>query len=124
MPQVDLIDETFVPARPDVLSAVLHDDRRWPLWWPDLRLTVAEDRAEKGIRWAVEGRYAGTMEVWVEPVVGGSVAHYYLRVDPTGRRDLSARASATEVERRARRAKQVFWSIRDELDAGRSPGEP
>ncbi len=124
VPQVDLIDETFVAAGPDRLAPVIHDARRWLPWWPDLRLTVSEDRAERGIRWLVDGPFVGTMEVWIEPVAAGSVAHYYLRVDPAAGRTLSTRQSANEVERRARRAKQVFWTIADELDPGRAAGDP
>ncbi len=124
VPQVDLIDETFVSAGPDRLAPVIHDHRRWPVWWPDLRLTVSEDRAEQGLRWLVDGPFVGTMEVWIEPVALGSVAHYYLRVNPAAGRALSARQSAKEVERRARRAKQVFWTIADELDSGGSAGDP
>jgi hypothetical protein len=124
VPQVDLIDETFLLAGPAVLSPVIHDERRWRQWWPDLRLTVSEDRAERGIRWLVDGPFVGTMEVWLEPVGDGSVAHYYLRVDPADGRVLSVRESTKEAERRARRAKQVFWSVRDEVESGRAAGEP
>ena len=56
-------------------------------WWPDLRLEVVEDRAEKGIRWTVTGALTGTMEVWLEPMMeglDGVVLHYFLHAEPTG----------------------------------------
>ena len=51
-------------------------------WWPDLELTVVEDRAEAGVRWTVTGPIEGTMEVWCEPVMDGFVLHYFLHGEP------------------------------------------
>ena len=56
----------------------------WRRWWPDLRLQVVEDRADKGIRWAVTGALTGTMEIWLEPSLDGVVLHYFLHAEPTG----------------------------------------
>lgn len=52
---------------------------------PDLALTVVEDRAEKGMRWAVAGPLTGTMEIWLEPVLDGVVLHYFLHAEPSGK---------------------------------------
>ena len=62
---VQVADEMFVAADPARVGAAVGDPASWRRWWPDLRLQVVEDRAEKGIRWAVTGPLTGTMEVWL-----------------------------------------------------------
>lgn len=123
MPQVDLIDETFIAAPPSAVAGLMHDAYRWRLWWPDLHLSIAEDRRVEGLRWNVIGRYVGTMEVWIEPFADGAIVHYYVRLDPAEGR-LSDRVAAREIRRRTRHGKRVFWAVKDELEAGRAPGEP
>ena len=137
MPAVDLIDETFVAAPPDVVAAAVHDPDRWTRWWPDLRLAVFRDRGPKGMIWTVTGALVGSAEVWVEPWGDGVVVHLYLRVDPP------RRGSATEPQPepgagdmggwrraarlRARRAtawKRSIWELKDELEQGRPAGVP
>jgi len=124
------MDETFIVAAPATVARLVADSSRWPRWWPGLVLTVAEDRGPAGIRWQVgagttRGRstkkspLTGTMEIWVEPHQDGVIAHYYLRVDPTGRR-MRRRAR----HKRARQAKHALWSLKDELERGRPVGEP
>lgn len=114
MAELDLLDETFVAAPPAAVARLVADRTRWAGWWPGLALTVAEDRAAEGVRWLVAGDLQGTMEVWVEPVLDGAVAHYYLRVGA-----LSGRARRWW----SRRAKVVLWQLKDELERDRSPGE-
>jgi hypothetical protein len=121
---VDLVDETFLVAAPGEVAAAVRDARHWPLWWPDLRLTVFQDRAEQGIRWNVGGALTGSMEVWLEPYGDGVILHYYLRCAPPPGRSLSESGAVREIRRRALRAKQVFWRLKDELERGRPPGEP
>lgn len=129
MPQVDLVDETFVVADPEIVAEVVRDPHRWTRWWPDLRLTVFEDRGRQGVRWNVTGALVGSMEVWLEPHGDGVIAHYYLRADPTepGRptlpRTLPGRAAAREVRRRRQRARRIFWAIKDGLEGARVAGE-
>lgn len=79
---VDLVDETYVAAAPERLAAVFRDPAVWTAWWPTLRLTVAEDRGRKGVRWRVGGELTGTGEIWLEPFRDGTIVHFYLRVDP------------------------------------------
>ncbi|MBA2554839.1 MAG: hypothetical protein H0V10_14350 [Geodermatophilaceae bacterium] len=55
MAMVDLIDETFVVAPAARVAALVRDPARWRAWWPDLRLTVFQDRADAGVRWNVTG---------------------------------------------------------------------
>lgn len=125
MPTVDVMDETFVVVEPSVLAAEFADPGRWRRLWPDLELTVLADRAEKGIRWTVSGSWTGSMEVWLEPVLDGTVLHYFLRVDPAPPTpSLGARAAAREAIRRQRGAKGLAFGLKDRLEGGRAPGHP
>jgi hypothetical protein len=123
VPSVDLIDETFVVASPSLVSAAVHDPRRWRAWWPDLELSVFMDRAQSGIRWSVSGAFVGSNEIWLEPVGDGTLLHYFLRVDPK-EGALTPRRAA-----RVRRARALAWkrwvnALKDELEGGREPGTP
>ena len=98
MPQVDLVDETFVVAEPGSVAA--------------------------GVRWNVRGALVGSMEVWLEPYGDGVIVHHYVRCDVAGGRRLSPAATARVRRRRERHAKRVFWALKDELEAGRAAGQP
>ncbi len=128
MPSVDVVDQTFVAVPPAVLVAELDRPARWRELWPDLVLEVMTDRGERGIRWTVGGALVGSMEVWLEPVLDGTVLHYFLRADPPdgqGRpRPLPPRRAAAEVARRQRAAKAIALGLKDRLEDGRPPGEP
>jgi hypothetical protein len=124
VPQVDVIDESFVVAEPQAVAAVLRAADRWRVWWPDLSLSVFADRGVAGVRWNVGGALAGSMEVWLEAFGDGVIVHYYLRADRAGRPYSSVREAAREVRRRQRAAKRVFWALKAELEGGRPPGEP
>jgi hypothetical protein len=87
MNSIQIADETFVAADGARVGAAVGDRSSWRRWWPDLRLEVVEDRAEKGMRWTVTGALTGTMEVWLEPMMeglDGVVLHYFLHAEPTG----------------------------------------
>src|SRR5215207_8204357 len=120
MPQVDLVDETFVVAEPARVAAAVRDPARWQLWWPDLRLAVFQDRGDAGVRWNVRGALTGSMEVWLEPYGDGVLLHHYVRCDPAAGGPIGPR----ERRRRQRHAKRVFWSLKDELEGDRRAGEP
>ena len=119
MPALDLVDETFVAAPAARVAAVVRDPGRWREWWPDLSLGVFQDRGDAGVRWNVRGALTGSMEVWLEPYGDGVLVHHYVRCDPAGGGPVTAR----ERRRRQRHAKQVFWALKDELEAGRRAGE-
>ena len=36
-PAIDIADETYVGARPQLLAPVVADPAAWARWWPDLR---------------------------------------------------------------------------------------
>jgi hypothetical protein len=128
VPSVDVVDETFLAVPPAVVAAEFAVPGRWPLLWPDLQLQVMADRGDEGMRWTVRGALVGSMEVWLEPVLDGTVLHYYLRADPQGPdgrpRPASPRRAAAEVRRRQRAAKAIAFACKQRVEAGREPGEP
>jgi hypothetical protein len=127
MPSVDVVDQTFLAVPPALLAAEFARPERWRELWPDLALEVMTDRGERGVRWTVRGALVGSMEVWLEPVLDGTVLHYFLRADPPDDRGrpapLSPRRAAAEIARRQRAAKAIALGLKDRLEAGRAPGE-
>jgi hypothetical protein len=125
---IQVADETFVAAAPESVREALGDRSQWARWWPDLELTVVEDRAEAGVRWTVTGPIEGTMEVWCEPVMDGFVLHYFLHGEPTGalpRRPRALYDELAETNRRRRVAGKVMaFEIKSRLERHRSPGDP
>ena len=134
MPTVDLVDETFLVVDRPGLARIVADPRRWRQWWPDLDLEIFMDRGLDGIRWTARGAWAGSVEIWLEAFGDGVVLHHYARLDPVDRRTGMPRAEPTDAAgwrraardraRRARAWKQVVWALKDEVEAGRSAGEP
>jgi hypothetical protein len=84
MNSIQIADETFVAADPVEVGRAVGDAANWRRWWPDLLLTVVEDRGPVGHRWTVAGALTGTMEVWLEPVLDGVVLHYFVHAEPSG----------------------------------------
>ena len=86
MPVVDVVDQSWIGVGPARVARALEETRHWKRWWPDFDLRVAEWRGAKGVRWTVrstaDGRFRGSMEVWLQPLFDGVVAHYFLRLDP------------------------------------------
>ncbi|HEX6356296.1 polyketide cyclase / dehydrase and lipid transport [Actinophytocola sp.] len=119
VPAVDVIDETFLAVPPATVAAAFADPRAWSRYWPDLDLAVYADRGVQGLRWTVRGALVGTMEVWLEPVLDGTVLHYFLRADfPPG----GAGKPLREISRRQRAAKAVALDLKFVLEDGRPPG--
>jgi hypothetical protein len=91
---VDVVDDTFVRARPTQVRALTRD--RWDGWLGgargvDLALSAPVERGAEGVRWTASAgtgrgrgrsRWSGTAEVWLEPAWGGTVVHLYVRLDP------------------------------------------
>jgi hypothetical protein len=123
MPSVDVVDETFLAVPPDAVRAAFADPAAWRGFWPDLQLDVYLDRGNEGLRWTVGGALVGTMEVWLEPVLDGTLLHYFLRADPPGGPAPLPRA-LKEVRRRQLAAKEVALGLKFVLEDGRPPGHP
>ena len=121
-PSVDVVDETFLAVPRERVAAEFADPARWPSYWPDLEPEVAHDRGPAGIRWTVTGALTGTMEVWCEEVLDGTVLHWFLRASadrPGGRRAARSRA---ESDRRHRAFKAHAFALKRRLEAGRRAG--
>lgn len=124
MTSIDVMDELFVVAPPSAVAAQFGGRARWCELWPDLDLEVVTDRGPQGVRWTATGALVGSMEVWLEPVLDGTLLHYYLRADlPPGHR-AGRRRIVAEIRARRRAAKAVAFAIKERLEAGRAPGEP
>lgn len=125
---IQVADETFVAADPSLVAAAVGDRGNWRRWWPDLRLTVVEDRGPQGIRWRVDGPVTGTMEIWCEAVMDGFVLHYFLHAEPREMPTEQGRALAdrfAEANRMRRAAgKLMSFEVKDRLEAGRWVGGP
>lgn len=119
---MDIVDETFLVVPPKIVASAFADPATWRRYWPDLTLSVYLDRGDEGFRWTVRGALVGTMEVWLEPVLDGTVLHYFLRAEmraPASQRD-------TDRERRRRQlaAKRIALELKSVLEEGRAPGCP
>ncbi|WP_206443302.1 polyketide cyclase / dehydrase and lipid transport [Candidatus Protofrankia californiensis] len=128
--QIDLIDEVFLAADPAVVSAAVHEPALWRALWPDLDLSVFQDRDTAGLRFTVTGALVGTSEIWLEPWGDGVVVHVFLRADATRRgqpaqvHQLRPRVAARWAKRRSLHTKRQLNALKDVLEAGREPGEP
>jgi hypothetical protein len=129
---VDLVDETFIVASPEVLAGMVADPARHRVWWPDLQLTVFMDRGVLGQRWSMTGALVGSAEIWLEPFADGTIVHHYLRGEPTsdGRTpapwpDTPAgwRKAARERARRATAWKRSVWALKADVEGGRPAGQ-
>ncbi|MCP2093160.1 MULTISPECIES: polyketide cyclase / dehydrase and lipid transport [Actinosynnema] len=120
MPSVDVVDETFLAVPPETVAEAFAAPESWARHWPDLILSVYLDRGAQGLRWTVGGALVGTMEVWLEPVMDGTLLHYFLRADlPEG---APAKRVRKELRRRQLDAKSVSLGLKLALEAGREPG--
>ena len=123
MPDIDVVDSTWICAPPTTVAAIVAEPSNWRRWWPDLVLDVQEWRGEKGVRWfvtAAPDHTAGTMEIWLEPSCDGVVLHYFLRLDGADGRRVRARKARRMVEARRKATKQLFWALSDQLEPSRT----
>jgi hypothetical protein len=122
MPEIDVVDSTWIDVLPASLATIVADPTNWRRWWPDLELQVDEWRGPKGVRWFVRsgrnGTVNGSMEIWLQAVGDGTILHYFLRLDGA-QRPLTRRERA-RLERSYRRGiKRVMWGVADRVDPGR-----
>ena len=118
---MQLVDETMIWCAPDRVAAIVGDPTRWPRWWPDLILNVREDRGIKGIRWSVAGSFVGSMEIWLEPHLDGTLLHHYQRLSPATGPWPETLAGQREIARvreaRALAWKRHGWALKDLLES-------
>lgn len=119
-PVVDVVDETFLVAAPDVVRAVLCDPLTWSAWFPDLVLSVVQDRGPLGVRWRVGGSMAGSAEVWVERWHDGVVAHVFLQAEPPD--EVAPRRGRRLHDHHARLVRRELLRLKDLLERGRATG--
>lgn len=124
MNSIQVADETFVAADAAEVGKAVSDPASWRRWWPDLRLQVIEDRADKGIRWTVTGPVAGTMEIWLQPALDGVLLHYFLHAEPTGAAAWQlARMNLAKLTHRRRVAgKKMAFDVKAKLERARPVG--
>ncbi|HYB34843.1 MAG TPA: polyketide cyclase / dehydrase and lipid transport [Mycobacterium sp.] len=124
MHSIQVADETFIAADAARVGAAIADPASWRRWWPDLRLQVVEDRAEKGIRWAVTGALAGTMEIWLEPTLDGVLLHYFLHAEPSGAAawQLARMNLARMTHRRRVAGKKMAFEVKETVERSRPLG--
>jgi hypothetical protein len=121
---VDIVDETFLVVPPKMVASAFADPAAWRRYWPDLTLSVYADRGDEGIRWTVRGALTGTMEIWLEPMLDGTLLHYFLRAELPGSRTADVRAADRERRRRQLAAKRIALRLKSLLEDGRAPGDP
>jgi hypothetical protein len=117
---VDIVDETFLVVPPKIVASAFADPLTWRRYWPDLTLSVYADRGDEGLRWTVRGALVGTMEVWLEPMLDGTLLHYFLRARTADA--MSQRAADRERRRRQLAAKRIALELKSILENGRAPG--
>lgn len=124
MNSIQISDETFVCADPVDVGAAVANEKSWRRWWPDLKLTVVEDRGPAGQRWTATGALTGTMEVWLEGVMDGVVLHYFLHAEPTGvsGADLAELNLPEMIHRRRVAGKNMAFEIKTDLERSRPVG--
>jgi hypothetical protein len=124
MNSIQVADETFVAADPAAVGRAVSDQVSWRRWWPDLRLEVVEDRADKGVRWTVTGPLTGTMEIWLEPMLDGVLLHYFLHAEPSGVAAWRlAKMDLPKLTHRRRVAgKRMAFEVKSTLEASRPVG--
>ena len=124
MNSIQIADETFVAADPVEVGRAVADLASWRRWWPDLRLTVIEDRGPMGHRWTVTGALTGTMEVWLQPVLDGVILHYFLHAEPAGATAWElARMDLAKLNHRRRVAgKKMAFEVKRNLEETRPVG--
>ncbi|KAA1252222.1 polyketide cyclase / dehydrase and lipid transport [Mycobacterium simiae] len=124
MNSIQIADQTYIAADGARVAAVVATPSQWRRWWPDLQLQVTEDRADKGIRWAVAGALTGTMEIWLEPSMNGVVLHYFLHAEPTGVAawQLARMNLAKMTHRRRVAGKNMAFEVKMTLEQARPVG--
>lgn len=124
MPLIDVMDSTWVRARPQAVGAVVADASLWTRWWPGLALAPVEFRGDKGVRWDVSSvqdfpGLTGTAELYLQAQGDGVVAHFFLRLDEADGTVVTPHDIERLRTRYRRYSKRALWGLGDQLDPGR-----
>jgi hypothetical protein len=119
---VQIADQTYVAADPARIGAAVGDPANWRRWWPDLLLEVTEERGSQGVRWKVAGPLTGTMEIWLEPMLGGALLHYFLHAEPSGVTATKLAKLAKMTHRRRVAGKKMAFEVKMTLERSRPVG--
>jgi hypothetical protein len=119
---VQIADQTYVAADPARIGAAVGDPANWRRWWPDLLLEVTEERGSQGVRWKVAGPLTGTMEIWLEPMLGGALLHYFLHAEPSGATATKLAKLAKMTHRRRVAGKKMAFEVKMTLERSRPVG--
>ncbi|GAA1014480.1 hypothetical protein GCM10009551_101880 [Nocardiopsis tropica] len=119
---IQVADVAFIAAHPSAVAAAMAGSQRWRGWFPDLRLTLTEDRGALGLRWQVAGPVVGTSEIWIEPHLDGSLVHYFLHADPAA--PMTPEQIVAEVAARRVRGHEVMFDLKFTAEDGRVLGGP
>lgn len=124
MNSIQVADETFVCADPADVGAAIADPVSWRRWWPDLRLTVVEDRGPAGQRWTITGALTGTMEIWLEAASDGVILHYFVHAEPSGVAawELAKMNLAKANHQRRVAGKRMAFEVKQKLEESRAVG--
>ena len=122
MHSVQIADQTYVAADPARIGAAVGDPANWRRWWPDLLLEVTEERGSQGVRWKVAGPLTGTMEIWLEPMLGGALLHYFLHAEPSGAAAAKLAKLAKMTHRRRVAGKKMAFEVKMTLERSRPVG--
>jgi hypothetical protein len=124
MNSIQVADETFVCADPADVGSAVADPASWRRWWPDLRLSVIEDRGPAGQRWTITGALTGTMEVWLEGSSDGVILHYFLHAEPSGVAawELAKMNLAKANHQRRVAGKKMAFEVKQRLEESRNVG--
>lgn len=109
---VDVVDETYVRAAPQVVREALDAPGLLEGLWPGLERQVAQDRGAKGVRWRVRGEVEGRAEVWLEAWGDGTIVHHFVHGQQVG-------GPRRWMQAHRRRWKHGLNEIKDRLE-GRS----
>jgi len=124
MNSIQIADETFVCAAPTDVGDAVANPASWRRWWPDLNLTVVEDRGPAGHRWTVTGALTGTMEIWLEPSFDGVILHYFVHAEPSGAAawELAKMNLAKMTHKRRVAGKDMAFEVKRKLEEARPVG--
>ncbi len=119
---IQVADVAFVAAGPGRVAAALAGERRWRRWFPDLLLSITDDRGKRGLRWKVEGALTGTSEMWIEPALDGVLLHYFLHAEPL--RPMAPEEVAAQTRDRRLSGRSAMLDAKFTAEQGRALGEP